>query len=59
MSTEVIELEHFNAVPQADINSSTPSRQRHAVFHSFISENSKQDYDTNMILKLLLYTAND
>ena len=46
MPIEVIALEHFIAVPQADINSSTPSRQRHAVFHSFISENSKQDAAT-------------
>ena len=43
MSIEGIVLEHFIAVPQADINSSTISRQRHAVFHSFLSEDSKQD----------------
>ena len=33
VSIEVIELENFSAAPQADINSSTPSRPSHAVFH--------------------------
>ena len=32
---EGIALEHFSAAPQADINSSSFSRPRHAVFHSF------------------------
>ena len=35
VSIEGIELEHFSAIPQKDINSTTPSCQRHAVFHSF------------------------
>ena len=39
MSIEGIALEHFSAVPQADINASTLSRQRHEVFHSFSSDN--------------------
>ena len=43
MSIEGIELEYFSAAPQADINSSTLSRPRHAVFHSFLSDDSKQD----------------
>ena len=43
MSIEVIALEHFSAVPQADINSSTISRPRHAVIHSFLSDDRKQD----------------
>ena len=43
VSIDGIKLEIFSAVPQTDINSSTPSRQRHAVFHSFKSDNSKQD----------------
>ena len=30
-----IALGHFGAAPQADINSSTLSRPRHAVFHYF------------------------
>ena len=46
MSIEGIALEHFSAAPQADINSSTPSRQLHAVFHSFLSDDTKQDTDT-------------
>ena len=33
---EGISLEHFSAAPQADINSSTLSCPRHAVFHSFL-----------------------
>ena len=36
VSIEGISLEHFSAVPKKDINSTTPSRQRHAVFHFFI-----------------------
>ena len=35
-SIEGILLEHFSALPNAGINSTTPSRQRHAVFHFFI-----------------------
>ena len=35
VSIEGIALEHFSAAPQADINSSTLSRPRHAVFHYF------------------------
>ena len=35
VSIEGIALEHFSAAPQTDINSSTLSRPRHAVFHSF------------------------
>ena len=46
VSIEGIALEHFSAAPQADINSSTPSRPRHAVFHSFLSDDSKQDAAT-------------
>ena len=46
VSIEGIVLEHFRAAPQADINSSTLSRPRHAVFHSFLSDDSKQDAAT-------------
>ena len=46
MSIEGIELEHLSAAPKEDINSTTPSRQRHAVFHSFLSDDSKQDAAT-------------
>ena len=46
MSIEGIVLEHFSEFTKTDINSTTPSRQLHAVFHYFLSENSKQDADT-------------
>ena len=39
-------MEHFSAVLQADINSTTLTHQRHAVFHSFLSDNSKHDAAT-------------
>ena len=52
VSIEVIALENFSAVPQADINSSTLSRQRHAVFHYFYLKIA------NRMLPLLLHTAN-
>ena len=48
MSIEGIALEHFSAEPKADIKSSTLSHQRHAVFHSFKSENIKQDSAANI-----------
>ena len=38
---------HLSALPKSDINSTTPSHQRHVVFHSFLSDNSKQDAATN------------
>ena len=43
---EGIVLEYFRAWPKSDINSTTPSRQRHSVFNSFLSDNSKQDAAT-------------
>ena len=46
MSIEGIALEHFSAAPQADINSCTLSRPWHAVFHSFLSDDSNQDAAT-------------
>ena len=46
MSIEGIALEHFSAAPQEDINSATPSRPRHAVFHYFLSDDSTQDAAT-------------
>ena len=42
MSIEGIALEHFIEVPQTNINSTTPSPQRHSVFHFFKSDDSKQ-----------------
>ena len=38
---EGIELEHFSALLKADINSTTQSRQCHAVFHYFLSDDRK------------------
>ena len=46
MSIEGIVLENFSAPLQTDINSSTLSLPRHAVFHSFLSDDSKQDAAT-------------
>ena len=39
---EDIALEDFSEVPQADINSTTLSRPRNAVFNSFLSDNINQ-----------------
>ena len=36
-------LEQFSAVPQTNIYSTTPSRQRHPVLNYFLSDDSKQD----------------
>ena len=46
MYIEVIAMEHFSALPKADINSTTLPHQRHAVFHSFLSDDGKQDAAT-------------
>ena len=42
MSIEGIVLEHFSVSPKANINSTTPSHQRHAVFHYFLFDDIKQ-----------------
>ena len=47
MSIEGIALEHFSELPQANINSTTPSRQRNAVFNYLLSDDSKQDATTS------------
>ena len=55
MSIEGISLEHFSKEPQTNINSTTPSRQHHAVFHSFVTDDSKQgDSTTTADSKLLI-----
>ena len=46
MSIEGIVLGNFSVLPKAYINSTTTSRQRHAVFNYFLSGNSKQDSAT-------------
>ena len=43
---EGITLEHFSTAPQADINSSSLPCPRHAVFHSFLSDDSRMDVAT-------------
>ena len=43
---ECIALEHFSALPQTEINSSTKVCPRHAVFHYFLSDYIKQDAAT-------------
>ena len=54
VSIEGIALEHFSAAPQADINSSTLSNPQHSVFHSFLSDDSKQDAATTTAHSKLL-----
>ena len=54
VSKEGIALEYFSAAPKADNNSSTISCQRHAVFHSFLSDDSKQDANTTTAHSKLL-----
>ena len=39
-------MENFCVLPKADVNSTTQSRQRHALFYYFLSNNSKQDAAT-------------
>ena len=46
VSIEGISLENFSALPKADINSNTQSRQRHAVFNYFLYDERKQDSAT-------------
>ena len=47
MYIEGIVLEHFSALPKADISSTIPAHQLHAVFHYFLSDYRKQDAATN------------
>ena len=46
MSIEGIELDNFSALQKDDLNSTTPSRQCHAAFQSFLSDDRKQDSST-------------
>ena len=55
MYIEDIALENFSAVPQTNLNSTTLSRQSHAVFHYFLSDDRKQDAaTTNAHIKHLI-----
>ena len=58
MYIEGIALEHYSALPQTEINSSTKPCPQHEVFHSFLSDESKQDAATttahiNRLIELL------
>ena len=58
VSIEVIVLEHFSALPQIEINLPTKPCPQHAVFHSFLSDDNKQDATTttahrNRLIELL------
>ena len=46
VSIEGIALEHFSTLPHTEINSSTKECPCHAVFHSFLSDDIKQDSST-------------
>ena len=46
MSIEDIVLENFSELPKSGINAPTKSCPRHAVFHYYLSDNSKQDATT-------------
>ena len=46
MSIEGIVLEQYSALPKKVINTPTKSCQRHAVFHSFLLDDIKQDAAT-------------
>ena len=60
MSIEGIALGIFILLLKADINSITPSRQRHAVFHYLLSGHSSQnDVTTNTHRKRLIYMHKD
>ena len=45
MYIENIPLKSVSELPKADLNSTTPSRKRHAVFHSFLFNYIKHDAD--------------
>ena len=47
MCAVVVAASYLLLSDKIDINSTTSSRQHHAVFHSFLSDNSKQDAATN------------
>ena len=48
VSIEVISLERFSALLQIEMNASTKPCPRHAVFHSFFSDDRKQDAATTI-----------
>ena len=46
MSIEDTALEHFSALPKTGINTSTKTCPHYAMFHSFLSDDIKQDAAT-------------
>ena len=54
MYIEGIALGIFSAVPQTNLNSATPSCQRHAVFQYFLSDDRKQYAATTTAHRKLL-----
>ena len=60
MSIEGVVLEHFSALTKAGINSTTPSRKHHTVFHYFLYDDSKQNTaTTNAHTKCLIVILRD
>ena len=49
MYIDGITLEHFSSLPQTNINSTTPSHQRHAVYNYFLYDDSKQYSSTTTV----------
>ena len=49
VSIEGITLENFNSLPQTEINSPPKTFPRHAVFHSFLSDDRKQGSATTTV----------
>ena len=49
VSIEGIALEHFSALPHTEIKSSIKPCPRHALFRSFLSDDSKQDATTTTV----------
>ena len=47
MSIEVIALEHFSAPTQTETETTPQARKYNAVFHSFLSDDSKHDASWN------------
>ena len=54
VSIEGIALEHFIASPHTEINLSTKQYPCHAVFHYFLSDDSKQYAATNTSHRIFL-----
>ena len=60
VSIEGIALENFSVLPKSDINSTKSSRQCHAIFRSFLSDNIKQDdVTTTAHIKRLIAVLKD